>query len=274
MSEHENLPPLARVLEDHPRDVLLCTMAFDGVLAEYQRDPSEVSLPAARRHLLRRLAGAPGVALAIISGRRVADLESRAAVGPQVFYIGVHGMEITGPGFERIRRDLFEEYRDSLHRVAQALEPTVARIEGARLEVKEAALALHTHDIDPGDAVWVRFQLLNAAADLVKTNAVRAIRGRDVLELLPNLGQPRASAIDEVRRVVETRTARQVFGVYVGPDVVDDDAREGLPHPGLSIVVGRRGGGCYHFATLEDVDSFVGELIALRSGYEPVPSMV
>jgi trehalose 6-phosphate phosphatase len=247
-------------------------MAFDGVLAEYKPDPASVKLPAARRQRLRQLGSAPGVAVAVISGRRVADLESRAAIGPQAFYIGVHGMEITGPHFERIRRDLFDRYRDSLRLIAEALEPVVARVEGAHLEDKEGALALHTHDIDPGDAVWVRFQLLNAAADLVRTNAVRAVRGRDVLELLPNLGQPRAAAIDEVRRVVAERTSRPVFSVYVGPDVVDDDARETPPGGGLSIVVGRRGGG-YHFATLDDVDGFVDELIALRSGTQRLPSM-
>ena len=86
-------------------------------------------------------------------------------------------------------------------------------------------------------------------------------------------GQPRTAAIDEVRRVLAERTGRPVFGVYVGPDVVDDDGREMPPSPGLSIVVGRRGGGCYHFATLDDVDHFVDELIVSRRGYHAVPSM-
>jgi trehalose-phosphatase len=262
MRAEQDLDQLCDAVRQHADDLLLCIVAFDGVLSEYESDPAHVMVSPSRRARLKAFAQTPGVRVALISGRRVADLRSRADIGPDAFYIGLHGMEAVGPGFVRVDRDSFDRHRDRIRRIAAKLEPVVAEVAGARLEEKEAALALHTRDIDPGDAVWIRFQLLNAAADLVNSNEVRALRGHDVLELLPNVAHPRASAIGDLQRFVADLAARSVFTLYIGPDVADDDALDAVRPNGVAAVVGRRGHDRYHLASTADVERLLDRLEA------------
>src|SRR5258706_4856935 len=76
---------------------LLLLLDFDGTLSPIVKNPRRASLPQATRRVLTDLARRPGVAVAIVSGRRIEDL--RALVGLPVIYAGNHGLRIEGPGF-------------------------------------------------------------------------------------------------------------------------------------------------------------------------------
>jgi len=259
------VPPLWDLLERHSSAALLCALAFDGVLADYHPDPMRVTLTEARRRRLRRLSEIPGVAVAVVSGRPLADLASRVDLGPRVFYIGAHGIEMVGPHVTRQRSDPSPHYRRDLHGVLYTLLPVIARAHGARLEEKGAVLALHTHGMDAADAICLRAQFLDAARHLLRTKVVRPMRGRDVLELLPNVGRPGAEAIADLRRLLAIRVGGSVFAAYVGADIPDDDARDSLDDAHVSVVVGRRGGWPYRLAAVAEVDDFLDRLIAQRS---------
>lgn len=262
-----SIETLVETVRRHQNDLLLVVLAFDGVLAEYHDDPDAVQLPRSRRAALDRLRRQPGVVLGIVSGRRVDDLRQRAGLGDGVFYIGLHGLEAVGPGFTHVERQILETYREHFRDIISALEPAISRIDGARLEDKDAAIALHTRRAGPVDTVWARLHMLNQAADLVNTQALRPFRGNHVLELLPNVGFARADAIAIVQSYLERRSGRQVFTVYVGEDATDDDGCRAVAERGVAVVVGQRGGPAdYRLPSTQAVEALIAAMTDLRGG--------
>ncbi|MDP8904778.1 MAG: trehalose-phosphatase, partial [Chloroflexota bacterium] len=83
----------ARLAADHleRRPLLVCS-DFDGTLSQIVQDPWAAAILPLGRQALRRLAGTPGVCVAVLSGRTAADVAARVRVG-NVTYLGNHGME-------------------------------------------------------------------------------------------------------------------------------------------------------------------------------------
>jgi trehalose-phosphatase len=244
---------------------LLIAIAFDGVLTGYDHDPDTACITRAQRTLLRGLADAPDNSLAIISGRRIADLHSRADVGGDVFYIGLHGLEVVGPDYVDVRQDIINDCRGMFTALERCLTPIISAMPGVRLENKQAAIALHTRDADSADVAWSRLLLLSRAADLATLGGIRVLRGRDVIELLPNVSYPRASAIAGIRDLIERRRQRHVVTLYVATDMLDDDAFEFVRTAGICVAVGKRGARLgYHLATRDDVGGFIARLACDR----------
>ena len=73
------------------RPLLVCT-DFDGTLSTIVMDPWAAAILPLGRLALRRLAGMPGVAVVVLSGRTAWDVAARVRVG-HVTYLGNHGME-------------------------------------------------------------------------------------------------------------------------------------------------------------------------------------
>lgn len=251
-------------IESHADDLLLLLTGFDGVLVEYAGNPAAVRLPARLREVLRAFSNRPDVALGIVSGRRVRDLKAHADLGENVFYVGLHGLEIEGPNFAHIDRDVVGYYQDRLHDIVSPLELALASVAGIRVEDKGAAIAVHTREAGPVDAVWARLRLLNAAADLVNSQEVRVVRGNHVFELMPNVGHPKAAAIAAIRHTLENRSQRDVFILYVGEDVVEDDAADVVEGYGVSAIVGRRAQHAhYHLASPAAVEQLIARLTGI-----------
>ena len=71
---------------------LLIVADFDGTLARLVMDPWGATVIPGARRALRRLAGMPGIHVALLSGRTAADLAGRVRVGGAL-YLGNHGVE-------------------------------------------------------------------------------------------------------------------------------------------------------------------------------------
>ncbi|MTD39423.1 trehalose-phosphatase [Erwinia sp. CPCC 100877] len=112
---------------------------LDGTLAEIQPRPERVFIPEPVRQLLGQLAEMTQGAVALISGRSIAELDELAA--PLHFPLaGVHGAE---------RRDIhdkthrFELAPALVARLQQSLTRGLSPLDGTWLENKGAAFALH-----------------------------------------------------------------------------------------------------------------------------------
>ena len=79
----------APMLERRP---ILVASDFDGTLSHLSMDPWGASILPLARRALRDLAVAPGVHVALISGRTAADLAGRVRIGGAT-YLGNHGVE-------------------------------------------------------------------------------------------------------------------------------------------------------------------------------------
>ena len=244
---------------------LLVAVAFDGVLTKYARRPDSVNLTSEQCDALLALGRRPDTSLALISGRRIDDLGARAHLGDAVYYVGLHGLEISGPDFVARDCEAIDAACHRVHDLAETVTGALSSTAGVLVENKEAAIAVHTRDADDDDAVWARIHLLSAAAELVRRDELRVVRGNHVMELLPNVAAPRARAIRWIRQHLQQRVTQPVFTVYIGEDVPDDDAVEAVTEDGISAVVGRRRrGALYHLRSPADVWQFIDLVTAAR----------
>ncbi len=223
----------------------------DGTLVAIADTPSGIrvdpSLPGLLADLTARLDGA----LALISGRRLADLDR--IFSPLVpAAAGLHGLE---------RRDA--EGRIHLLGEARQLEDLRDRLQayagqhpGVLLEDKGRALAIHYRQ-----APDLEQEIRRITEELLaKTPGnLRSLHGKMVTEIKPQLAD-KGSAIAAFLDEVPFKGRRPVF---VGDDVTDEDGFAAVnQRGGHSVVVGERPGtrARYQLANTESVRMWLGRL--------------
>lgn len=212
------------------RFVLL--LDFDGTLAPIVDRPEEAALPAETRAALERLLRRRGLETAVISGRGLADARSRARLDG-IWYAGNHGMEIEGPGVDRVHPEAAAA-RPVLESARDAIAAGLAAIEGALVEDKGLTLSIH-HRLTPrGEVPSVRAVVERAVAG---SGMLKMTAGKEVLEVRPRVDWHKGRAVEFL--LDQIRPAAGVPVVYIGDDTTDEDAfralREGARGEGIVV---------------------------------------
>jgi trehalose 6-phosphate phosphatase len=194
---------VTRLAERRP---LLVASDYDGVLARLRDVPGEAVPEEWAPDLLRRLAGADGVTVVMVSGRGLDDLRTTSGLGAPIRFVGSHGAEFDD-GLDAgvaAERDL----------LVGAVQPLVDAVPGARLEVKPAAVAVHVRTVADRPAAAALLERAAAAAGPHHT----AKPGKDVLELA-------VTDADKGTAVLRLADSLGADGVlYLGDDRTDEDA--------------------------------------------------
>jgi trehalose 6-phosphate phosphatase len=238
---------------------------FDGTLSPIVKDPDRAAIPARTRKTISRLAGMPGVYVAIVSGRALADVRRRVRI-QKAAYAGNHGLEIEGPGF-RLRLKLPAGYRKALVRVLDRLIELPPRFPGTELEDKGLTLSFHYRRAERRIVPAVRSAFRDAVRPYLDRLEIRT--GKRILEVRPPIPWGKGEAVLWLlaeRRWMPSIVRPQV--VYIGDDRTDEDAFFSLHRRGLSIRVGRsvRSAARYYVADVEAAGRFLDRLIRLRKG--------
>ncbi|MEJ2378696.1 MAG: trehalose-phosphatase, partial [Pseudolabrys sp.] len=204
---------------------------FDGTLVDIAPTPDAVHVPAALCNALARLLQATGGALALVSGRPIADLDRRFSP-LKLPIVGGHGAELrvregetisaVPPLPEALRRRLAE---------AQALDP------GILVEDKGYSLALHYRNAMQSEEALRR----HIAEALVGFPGER-------LEVLPGkalfeVKRPGVSKGESVRLLMRHAPFAGRVPVFIGDDITDETVFAQIPAlGGKGYAVGR------HFA--------------------------
>jgi trehalose 6-phosphate phosphatase len=251
--------PLVAALEGFVRrDSLLIGLDFDGVLAPLVADPNASRiLPEARRPL-STLAGLPGIRLALVSGRALADLRRLASPPPGVLLAGSHGAEIVDPDSEEeIAVRLDEAEAALLQRVVEGLRAISTRHEGTHVELKPAGGVLHTRRALPeigeaaarealeGPATWPGVHL-TVGKEVVELAVVDTGKGAAVTRMRA------ATHADAVFYAGDDTTDERAF------DVLDDDAGDVSVKVGPGETLAR-----HRVGTPEDVAAILELLVDL-----------
>jgi trehalose 6-phosphate phosphatase len=184
---------------------------IDGTLLEHAERPDAVRASAAESRLLAALERAAGGAVALISGRPVADID--ALFAPlRLPAAGQHGVERRNAA-GRVHRHRFPQR--ALRRAAARIAQFAAGRRGLLLEDKGFNLALHFR-LAPQLAGEARAALAEAAARLGP--GFEVLEGKMVVELKPS-GRDKGSAIEEFMREPPFAGRTPVF---VGDDVTDE----------------------------------------------------
>lgn len=202
----------------------------DGTLLELADHPQAVTVDAQLRQLLEKLRARAAGALALISGRRLADLDR--LFGHCAFAAaGLHGCE---------RRDAHGRMHvapvavESLAAVRAGLETLARRHPGLMLEDKGAGLALHFLKA-PQLEQELRTEVASLAAPLVPD--FRVLDGHAVIEVKP-AGYTKDSAVTAFMQ--EKPFAGRV-PIFIGDDQTDYDGFAAVRRfDGLAIAVGPR----------------------------------
>jgi trehalose 6-phosphate phosphatase len=210
----------AALAEFAVRRPLLVASDYDGVLARLHDDPSAAVLDPGVAEALARLAAVPGVTVALVSGRGVADLQATSGLSGPYRWVGSHGEEYDGP----LSGELAER-RDAL---ADRLAPLVAGVPGARLEIKPASVAVHVRQVLDREAAAALLDSARAAVD----SSLTLKPGKDVLEVAVT----DADKGTALRRLVTELGA--AAAMYLGDDVTDEDGFRALSPDGLTVKIG------------------------------------
>jgi len=184
---------------------------IDGTLLTHAETPDAVYVDDALRELLERLQLQNGGALALVSGRAIADVD--ALFAPLVLPVaGQHGVEWRDAAGNVHHLPLPEEH---LRQVAQRFAAFKARHPGIVFEDKGHNLALH-YRLAPQLEREVRTLVEHAVADLGENFELQA--GKLVYELKPS-GHDKGTAIEAFLSTApfEARTP-----VFIGDDLTDE----------------------------------------------------
>lgn len=210
---------------------VLVGLDFDGVLAPLVDDPAASrALPEASAALVRLAGLGPRVAVALVSGRALADLAALADAPAGTRLVGGHGAERgvqRADHLDRIPLHLPDDAADRLARLTADATALVAGTSG-RLETKPASVVVHTRTATPDDAA----RLTAAAADLGTAAGADVLRGKDVVELAV-LDVDKGAALADLRAEVGAAGL-----LYVGDDVTDERAFATLGADDVTVKVG------------------------------------
>lgn len=217
---------------------LLLLLDFDGTLCEFQPAPEMVWLRRPRRDALQRLIAQPRVTTGFVSGRRLADLRERVGLTGEMWFAGLHGLEIEGFG-HHFTHPRVDEARGLLGLLGRALRVQTAEIAGVVIEDKELSMALHVRQARPDDKVRAEAAFERMALPHIEDGTLRLMPGSNVSELLPNIPWTKGDAVRWIRDAERVRRGVNPFTVYLGDDVTDEDAFDVVGSEG-SIMVGPR----------------------------------
>jgi trehalose 6-phosphate phosphatase len=212
------LPPLLE-----PQDALF--LDFDGTLVNLAPTPESIHVDDTLLHELQALDARQQGAVAIVSGRALADID-RWLAPLKLPAAGVHGAERRSAGGLTVCAEVH-----ALEAVADLLQPLVDHHPALVLERKRAAVALHYRrapELEPACRAAV-------AEVLAQQPALKLLQGKCVLELLPQ-GIGKGEAITAFLAEPPFDGRRPVF---VGDDVTDEGGFDAvLRHHGIAVKVG------------------------------------
>ena len=222
MTKNRPPPPL-----DPARHALF--LDFDGSLVDFAPTPGEIIVKPETVLLLADLFRKLDGALAIVTGRRIADVDRHLAeMGPLRLPIaGVHGLEFrAGPDAVK-RKPVSEELAEARRRLGEVLHAN----DRIYLEDKGGALVLHFR-AHPDQELRAK-SLAKAAAD--DLDSLDVVPGHSIFEIR----QRDITKANAVRRFMRRAPFAGRIPIFVGDDVTDEDGmHEAAAHGGFGVKIG------------------------------------
>lgn len=181
---------------------MLVATDFDGTISAIVADPDAALLLPGAGAALAALAQNPRFAVAVISGRSLANLRARCAI-PGVQCVGGHGNERAG----------VRATHPQWGALPEAMARQAAEWPGAQLEVKPWSLTLHYRRAPQCGRAIAAY-----AGRLAAENGLRLVPGDGIAELLPPTAQTKGDAVLALRRERHCDLA-----LYLGDQATDED---------------------------------------------------
>jgi trehalose 6-phosphate phosphatase len=241
----------------------LLLLDFDGTLAPFQVDRTQVELSVRARSTLRAITRESETRVGIVSGRSLDDLVSRFR-DTAADLVGEHGWEEMCLGGARTRHILPESTSELLRRGYDEMRRSAP---AERVERKRTAVVLHTRGLGRRDlaaystamaAIWAPFRR-RAELELRRIDGGWELRAR---------GRHKGTAVASLIR----HRGGGCFTVYIGDDQTDEDAFGAVARAGFAVRVGAATAESRAHAYLPGVDAVLDWLELWRDRFAATPA--
>ena len=224
--------PIAKRIRESKQQVIF--LDFDGTLVRIARVPSQVRLPARTRRVLQELAARPEVTIAVVSGRRRAELQHFIGI-PTIKYMGLYGWERNGSA------RLSAPALAALARARKILSEKLPAYPGVWIEPKGMTFSIHLLGSSPESQRRVRRMVKTSLRPL--QGALRVLSNLRDVEVVPASIGGKGEAVQKI--LGEARLA-DALPLYFGDDMSDEPAFVAARN-GITILVGNRRATRAHF---------------------------
>ena len=243
---HLTKPPVPSL---EPQQALF--LDLDGTLVEFRDDPVAVHADSALRDVVAACSACLGGALALVSGRRIADLD--VSLAPHRFpAAGLHGLERRDAAGNRHGPQFLP---DALATARERIRAALPDDPGFSVEDKGHALAIHFRGA-PEQSTAIRTFAEQILADIGPS--YRLLEGSCVVELLPR----EASKGNAVRAFMVEAPFKGRRPAFVGDDVTDlEGFQAARDMGGFGIAVGPRVDAEYRLADVAEVRQWLSAAV-------------
>lgn len=232
---------------------------YDGTLVPLAQRPGlAVASPQLRAAVAQLAERMP---VAVVSGRGRADVTQMLDVGG-ITYAGSHGFDIRDAEGRDLSGTIGDPYLPALEQAAQALAAALTPIEGAFVEDKLYAIAIHYREAAP-DTHRVIGDIVTAEA--ARHAGLKQTGGKMIHELRPAIAWDKGTAVMRVMEALGLTTETSI-PIFIGDDETDEDAFKAIAATGIGIRVGADHAAThahYRLNTPEDVHGFLERLASL-----------
>lgn len=240
---------LAKLVE---AKTILVASDFDGVLAPLVDNPDDSRITPEGRAALDALLDTPGVTVALVSGRGLANLRVVSQADERWWMVGSHGIEVEGPA-EAGAISVPTANEDDRQAVWDDFVKVAHRFPGTWVETKPWGAALHTRGIDSDTEVLVREAAREKIAQYGEALTTRL--GHGIIESSLQ-SQTKGDGILALMREIQPDCT-----LFMGDDITDEDALAALGPEDVGIKVGEQPSiAPYRIYSIPEVASFLAAI--------------
>lgn len=229
---------------------------YDGCLTHIVKDPDKAILSEEMRETLQQLAEVCSVA--VVSGRDRANVAKLVQLD-NLYFAGSHGFDISGPDNMHTEPGGAKAALPALDAADKTLKQKLYHIEGAMVERKRYAIAVHYRNVPDTYVEEVK----QVTADVLRQHPeLKEGLGKKIIELKPNLDWHKGKAVLWLMEELELNKP-DIIPLYIGDDITDEDAFAELQGKGIGILVGEhdeKTAAEYRLESVEEVQEFLQKL--------------
>lgn len=205
---------------------------FDGTIAPIMPTPQMVKVEESTRHLLEKVVANPNLSIAIITGRKIEEIEALIDL-KNLIYAGNHGLELKGPDFNYTHAKV-KQYTRIMRDIAETLKPFSELFPGSFLEDKQISLTYHFRLVDPPKESDLLQKIAQTLEPWTRDKKIKVTEAKKAVEIRPNFNWNKGSAV----RWFLLHEDPESLPIYIGDDKTDESAFRALSDDGITIRVG------------------------------------
>lgn len=229
---------------------------YDGCLSPIVKDPDKAILTQEMRKTLQELASVCFVA--VVSGRDRANVQQLVQLD-QLYFAGSHGFDISGPDNMHTEPGGAKEALPALDKAYDQLNEKLKDVEGAFVERKRYAIAVHYRNVTDDQVEHVK----RVTAEVLQEHPqLKEGLGKKIVELKPDLDWHKGKAVLWLMEEFDLNKP-DIIPLYIGDDITDEDAFATLQGQGIGIMVGEhdeKTAATYRLEDVSEVQEFLSKL--------------